>query len=50
MAYNSMVGTLLDKATLIRDPLKKPLVEKDVACWRPVYTKLLVLILSVVGA
>jgi hypothetical protein len=49
IAHNSMVGTLLDKAGMIRDPLKKPVAVKEEGCWKQWYTKLLVFVFSVVN-
>lgn len=49
MAHISMVGTLMDKATLIRDPIKKPAPPKEEGCWKQMYTKILVLLFSVVA-
>lgn len=40
---------MLDKVTMIRDPLKMQAAPKDESCWKQIYTKILVFLFAVVG-
>lgn len=44
-----MVGTMLDKVTMIRDPLKMQAAPKDERCWKQIYTKVLVFLFAIVS-